>query len=284
MDHPTTPIDIASAEYPERLKHIADPPKKLYCRGNLELLNSECFAVVGTRMITNYGREAVHHFVPGLARQFTIVSGLALGVDAAVHRATLDVHGKTISVLGGPVEKPAPLSNLRLANDILDGGGLIISEYPAGTRIFASNFAVRDRIISGLSRGVLIIEADEKSGSLITAKSAAEQNRDVFVVPGSIFSPKSTGANKLIQNGAKLVTAVADVIEDYAGLDLKPAVSTTDPVQAAILAILDSNGPLNADAIIERSQTAAAKIIAALSMMEVTGLVRQMAGGLYRKL
>lgn len=274
---------MKSPEYPERLKHIAEPPRQLYCRGDISLLKSECFAVVGTRMITNYGKEAVQRLVPGLARYFTIVSGLALGVDAAAHKVTLEAGGKTIAVLGSGVDYITPESNDRLGLDILKRGGLIVSEHEGRKPAGKHSFPERNRIISGLSRGVLIIEADEKSGSLITARLATEQNRDVFAVPGSIFSPKSIGPNKLIQCGAKTVTAVADIIQDYSMLDLNLPVSTDNPTEAAILAILETNGPLTTDAIIERAERAAPEITAALTMMEVKGLVRQMAGGLFRK-
>jgi len=281
MQYPVTEITKNSREYPERLRQISDSPKKLFCRGNLDLFSTECFAVVGTRMITAYGKEAVQKLVPPLARQFTIVSGLALGIDAAAHKATLDAGGKTISVLGGPVESPSPRTNYTLANEILSRGGLIISEYPVDTTIYPVNFAVRDRIISGLSRGVLIIEADEKSGSLITAQCALEQNRDVFAIPGNIFSPKSSGTNKLIQNGAKLVSSVTDIIQDYSMLDLKP-VSTENPTERSILAILKTNGPQSMDAIITSTGVDAANIMTSLSMMEIKSMVRKTATGEYR--
>lgn len=283
MTHPVTILTPQSPQYPERLRHIADPPQKLYCRGDISLLGSECFAVVGTRMITSYGKEAVQKLVPGLARHFTIVSGLALGIDAAAHRATLDANSRTIAVLGSGIEYITPETNTRLGLDILKHGGLIISEHPGKRPAGKHSFPERNRIISGLSRGVLIVEADEISGSLITAKCAVDQNRDVFAIPGNIFSPKSIGPNKLIQRGAKLVSEIGDIIQDYSMLDLKPVVSTANPTEAAILAILENSGPLNADAIIERSGEPARSVMVALSMMEVNGQIRQMAGGLFRK-
>ena len=284
MDYPVIELTRDSPQYPQRLQQISDAPERIFCRGNIELLNSECFAVVGTRMITGYGKEAVQKIVPGLARHFTIVSGLALGIDACAHRTTLDCAGKTIAVLGTPVSDPSPRSNNQLAKDILNNAGLLVSEYETANEVFKGNFAERDRIISGLARGVLVVEGDEKSGSLITAKCALDQNRDVFAVPGNIFSPKSIGPNKLIQRGAKLVSSVADIIEDYSMLDLKPsAMSTDNPTHALILAILETNGPLGADAIIERARKEVSEIMAALSVMEIRGLVRQMSGGIFRK-
>lgn len=281
--YPIIEVSLESAEYPERLRQISQPPKILYCRGNIALLQTECLAVVGTRMITHYGKEVVDQIVPSLAHQFTIVSGLAIGIDAAAHKTTLAVNGKAIAVLGGPVDDPAPQSNVKLANDILGNNGLLISEYESGATVYPSNFAIRDRIISGLSRGVLVVEADEKSGSLITAHHALDQNRDVFAIPGPIFSPKSRGANILIQRGAKLVASVADILGDYSMLDLKP-VSTENPTEASILAILETNGPQSVDAMIRESGVEAAELMATLSIMEVKGLIHQMSGGTYRKI
>lgn len=273
-----------SEKFPELLRQIPDPPKVLYCRGNVELLNSECFAVVGTRSLTAYGKEAAQTIVPGLARHFTIVSGLAMGIDAVAHRTTLDAGGPTIAVLGSGIDYITPEVNRKLGQDILKNNGLIISEHPGKKPAHKGAFPERNRIISGLSKGVLIIEADEKSGSLITARLAAEQNRDVFAVPGSIFSIKSFGPHKLIRTGAKLVTSANDVLEEYSLLPLnKEAVSTQDPAHAAILAILDEHGPLHIDVIINQSGRNAAEVMADLSLMELQGLVKQMAGGVFRK-
>ncbi|HZZ99608.1 MAG TPA: DNA-processing protein DprA [Candidatus Paceibacterota bacterium] len=285
-EYPIIEIAKKDRRYPERLRQIADAPKSLYCRGNLDLLESECFAVVGTRMITSYGKEVVRQMVPRLAKHFTVVSGLAIGIDAAAHRATLEAQGKTIAVLGSGIndEMIGPPSNKRLAAEILESKGLILSEYPADFHADKSTFPQRNRIISGLSRGVLVVEADRKSGSLITAKCALEQNRDVFAVPGGIFSPKSSGANELIQSGAKLVLAVEDIIKDYSMLDLKPAMSTTDPTEQAILAILGDNGPSAIDAIIEKTSLDASAVLAALGSMEIDGSIKRLADGTYRKI
>lgn len=234
--------------------------------------------------MTPYGKEAAQTIVPGLAKHFTIVSGMALGIDAVAQRAAVDCGGKTIAVLGTAVENPSPRTNFLLAEDILKKGGLLISEFAKASRIFAYNFAIRDRIISGLSKGVLIIEADEKSGSLITARLAAEQDRDVFAVPGSMFSSKSMGPHKLIRAGAKLVTSAHDVLDEYSllPLDKKLAMSTIDPGHVQILAILEAHGPLNIDAIIEHTKQNASLVMASLSLMEIQGHVKQMSGGIFR--
>ncbi|OGN17893.1 MAG: DNA protecting protein DprA [Candidatus Yanofskybacteria bacterium RIFCSPHIGHO2_02_FULL_50_12] len=285
MEYPVITIDIKSANYPERLKQIGNPPRQLYCRGDISLLQTECFGVVGTRMITSYGKEAVQQFVPGLARHFTIVSGLAIGIDASAHKRTLETSGKTIAVLGSGINDKHiyPVSNQKLAHEILENGGLITSEYKPDTKARDNMFPERNRIISGLSKGVLIIEADDKSGSLITARLAVEQNRDVFAVPGSIFSPKSRGTNQLIQRGAKLVSTLDDIIQDYSMLDLKLPARNANPTEASILAVLETNGPLNTDEIIRHTQKEAPEIMVALSMMEIKGMVRQMANGIFRK-
>ena len=285
MDYPVVKLERKSKSYPKLLKHISDPPTVLYCRGDISLLNTECFAVVGTRSMTPYGREATQQIVPGLARHFTIVSGMALGVDAVAQRTALDCGGKTIAILGTAVEKPSPMTNYTLAQDILKHGGLLISEYALGDRIFASNFAIRDRIVSGISKGVLVVEADEKSGSLITARLASEQNRDVFAVPGNIFSSKSMGPHKLIRLGAKLVASAHDILDDYSKLPLtkSASLSTIDPTHATILAVLEEHGPLNIDSIIEESKFGASEVMGALALMEIQGHVKQMAGGIFRK-
>lgn len=285
MNFPTYTVKFKSAQYPELLKHIPDPPKQLYCRGNLDLLQTECFAVVGTRSLTAYGKEAAQTIVPGLAKHFTIVSGLALGIDAVAHRATLDAGGRTIAVLGSGVELITPDTNRKLGQDILKNGGLIVSEEEGKKPAHKGSFPIRNRIISGLSKGTLIIEADEKSGSLITAKLTGEQNRDVFAVPGSIFSTKSFGPHKLIRMGAKLVTSAHDVLEEYSllPLDRKQALSTQNPEHEAILAILESHGPSHIDVIIADTGRNAAEVMADLSLMELQGLVKQMSGGVFRR-
>ena len=285
-----TQIKLGGENYPKLLAHIADPPKQLYCRGNLELLNSECVGVVGTRKLTSYGKESAQYITRGLATAgFTIVSGLAMGIDTIAHQTTLDIGGRTIAVLGGGVSdaKIGPKINLSLAQKILENNGLIISEYSDKEEIYAINFAIRDRIISGLSKGVVIIEADRDSGSLITAKCALDQNRDVFAVPGNIFSQKSTGSNELIKNGAKLVMSANDILEEYGhNLNLfskEDAISTKNPIQKNILAILQDTGDLSADEIMSHlPDINTSDILSSLSVLEINGLIKQSGNGKYR--
>lgn len=294
MTWPIEKISLKNKSYPKPLSQIADPPQILYCRGNLNLFNKTCFAVVGTRKLTSYGKETTQNIVRGLVQSgFIIVSGLALGIDSVAHQTTLDAGGKTIAVLGTPLNQIYPPENSKLAQSILNSDGLIISEYPSGYPGLRENFAIRDRIVSGLSKGVLVIEAPEKSGALITANCAVDQNRDVFAVPGNVFSSNSFGPNYLIKNGAKLVTSAQDILDEY-GSNLKlfdpptggekSSISTKDPVQKIILAILDNNETVFIDDIIRESKEETPKIIASLSILEIKGLIKNTGNGKYRKI
>lgn len=286
MLFPIVEIKLKDKDYPKLLRQIADPPEQLYCRGDIKLLNTFCFGVVGTRKLTSYGREATEKIVSGLADSgMTIVSGLAMGIDAVAHQTALDNELPTVAVLGSTVQDNniGPRVNFSLAMEILKNNGLLISEYKREADIYAFNFAVRDRIISGLSKGVLIVEGAEKSGSLITAQSAADQNRDVFAVPGSIFSFVSVGPNNLIKNGAKPVTSADDILEEYAknpklNLESKGNISTKNPVEQKILDILDEKGELTADEIIYFSKSEVSKIIASLSMLELKNKIKLKSG------
>lgn len=286
---PIVTIKHGDKEYPKPLGQIHDFPKILYCRGNLGLLKKACFAVVGTRKLTPYGKEAAQNMVRGLVQAgFVIVSGLALGIDSVAHQTTLDSGGKTIAVFGTPLNKTYPPENSKLAQSILDNDGLLISEYPSGYPGLRENFAIRDRIVSGLSKGVLVIEAHDKSGALITANCAIDQNRDVFAVPGNIFSSNSFGPNSLIKKGAKLVTSPQDILDEY-GSNLKlfeeerSTISTKDPIQKIILAILDKNETVFIDDIIRESKIETSKVIASLSVLEIKGLIKNTGNGKYRK-
>lgn len=273
--------------YPELLKRISDPPAQLYCRGNTELLNSFCIAVVGTRKASDYGRQATADIAGQLAQNgVTVVSGLATGIDSFAHRAALDVKGNTIAVFGTGADDASisPADNVRLAHDIIAAGGLLISEYGNGTHGEVWTFPMRNRIISGLSRGTVVVEADMKSGSLITAKSALDQNRDVFAVPGSIYWPRSVGSNWLIQQGAKPVLCAADILESYKLRQIplpEQALSTSDPVQECILALLRQNGPMHLDTLASQTGYDAPRTMAAIAMLELYNTVRHQGAGIY---
>ncbi len=275
--------------YPKLLSQIHDAPKILYCRGNLDLLESDCFAVVGTRKLTSYGKEAANNIVGGLVGAgFTIVSGLAMGIDTVAHQAALDNDGKTIAVLGSGLNEKViyPKTNIHLTENILEKSGLLISEYQPDFKATEWTFPRRNRIISGLSKGVLVIEADKESGALITAKCALDQNRDVFAVPGSILSPRSVGPNTLIQSGAKLVMDAYDIISEYReNLDLqsnKVKKSFRNSTEEKIFDLLNQNGVMFIDDIIRGSSIESSSVSVSLTMLELRGLVRNLGNGKYR--
>lgn len=289
-DPDITVIERADSRFPAALAQIADPPERLYARGNVGLLDSFCFAVVGTRKASEYGLQVTADIVGQLATSgITIVSGLAAGIDSAAHRATITAGGRTIAVFGTGVDDASiyPTDNVRLANDILSSGGLLISEYAPGTHGQLWTFPARNRIISGLSRGVLVVEADRKSGSLITAKSALDQNRDVFAVPGSIYWPRSVGANALIQEGARPVTSATDILESYKLRQIplpEQALSTSDPTQECILALLREHGPLHMDALVTHSGMESSHVLASVALLELRDRIAHQGSGIYKLL
>ncbi len=204
-------ININEREYPQVLKEIYDPPISLYVKGNIEKLNNKNIGIVGCRECTTYGKKSAEYFAYNLSKQnINIVSGLAKGIDSYAHLGSLNT-GNTIAVLGNGLDIIYPKENLELANEIIKRGGTIISEYPCGTKPDKMKFPARNRIISGISSGIIVIEAKEKSGTLITVDFALEQGRDVFVVPGNINSINSVGTNDLIKQGARLVTTYEDI-------------------------------------------------------------------------
>jgi len=288
-DTDITVIGRSDERYPQLLTQIADPPECLYVRGNTAVLDSFCFAVVGTRKASDYGIRVTADIVGQLAAHgLTIVSGLAAGIDSAAHRAALTAGGPTIAVFGTGVDDASiyPTDNVGLAHDILNAGGLLMSEYAPGTHGQQWTFPARNRIISGLSRGVLVIEADRKSGSLITAKSALDQNRDVFAVPGSIYWPRSVGANALIQDGARPVMTAADILESYKLRQVplpQTDLSTSDPAQECILALLREHGPLHLDTLVTRSGLESSRIMSSIAHLELRDTIAHLGGGTYTR-
>lgn len=207
-------INIEDEEYPKILKEIHDPPISLYIRGDKDILNDRNIGIVGCRDCTEYGKKAAKYFAYNLSKhRINVVSGLAKGIDSYSHIGCLAAGGKTIAVVGNGLDTIYPKENIELANNIIINGGAIISEYPCGTKPDKMNFPARNRIISGVSSGIIVVEAKEKSGTLITVDFALEQGRDVFVVPGNINCTNSVGTNELIKQGAKVVTTYEDVIE-----------------------------------------------------------------------
>lgn len=267
--------------FPAALKEIPSPPVALYGRGEATFGKSDqstCVAVVGTRRPTPYGREATETITHDLASSgITIVSGLATGIDGVAHRAALSAGGATIAVLGCGIDHHTifPPEHRALARDIIESGGTVISEYAPGTPAMPEHFPQRNRILSGLSRGVIVIEARERSGALITARLALEQNRDVFAVPGPIFSPTSKGPNLLIQEGAKLVMSAADVLQEF-GITTMPGEHTIpanmNDDELRIFKFLEM--PQSIEAIRSHTRLDAGTIIGALSTLELKGLIR----------
>lgn len=215
MKYKVIKVDINSKYYPERLKYISSPPKELYCLGNLELLNYERnIAIIGSRDCSYYGERATKDFAFNLAKEgVCIVSGLARGIDSFAHIGALNANGKTIAVIGSGLDKIYPKENIKLAESIIKNSGLIITEYPLGTTALKQNFPARNRIISGLSDAILVTEARKNSGTNITVNFALEQGKDVFVIPGNIYSKTSDGTNFMILEGAIPVTSYKDILK-----------------------------------------------------------------------
>ena len=217
MKYKVIKINMNSKYYPERLRNIDDPPKELYCLGNLDLLNyKNNIAMIGSRNCSNYGERAAKDFAYNLAKEnICIVSGLAKGIDSFSHIGALNAKGKTIAVLGSGLDNIYPKENIKLVEEIIKNNGLVISEYPLGTKPLKYHFPARNRIISGLSDSVLVVEARRNSGTNITVDFALEQGKDVFVIPGNIYSKTSDGTNYLITEGAIPVLSYKDIINNY---------------------------------------------------------------------
>ena len=210
-------IYINSGDYPERLRNIYDPPKKLYVLGNFKILKEKAIAIVGSRKATEYGKKVAFQISQELTKEnINIVSGLAIGIDTYAHLGAISIQNQasTIAVLGSGIDEIYPKENTELARKIIQTGGCIVSEYPLGTKPNKINFPQRNRIISGLSEGVVVVEASEKSGSLITAEFGIEQGKEIFAVPGNIDNPLSKGTNQLIMDGAKMVLSSKEILEE----------------------------------------------------------------------
>lgn len=273
-------ITRTDTAYPRLLTSLPDAPLVLYVKGDLTAADARALAIVGTRKASLYGRDVTAHFARELAQQgFTIISGLAHGIDAAAHRAAIESGGRTIAVVGTGIDIVYPSDHRSLAHDISQHGA-IISEFSLGTRPDRHNFPRRNRIISGLSLGVLVAEAPEKSGALITTAVAAEQGREVFAVPGSIFGPASAGCHRLIQDGAKLVMSVEDVMNEldmyYQQVETRTMTEQIAPAndtEAQMMGYLNSEG-VHVDDIVRRSGLPVALVSSTLTLLELKGLAR----------
>ena len=279
-------IVITDPAYPAQLREIPSPPPVLYVRGDAKILERLSLAVVGTRRPTAYGLAAATTLVEPVARAgISIVSGLALGIDSAAHRAALAADGPTVAVLGCGLNQIYPWQNHPLAEDIISHGGAVISEFPLGAEPERHHFPQRNRIISGLAKAVLLVEAGEKSGALITAKFAVDQNRDVFVVPGNITSPQSVGPLNWLKLGATPVTSAQDVLNVLSAgttASVVPSpITSDDPTEAAVIEFLRA-GPRHVDVLAERCRLDSSVVSAVLSLLEIRGLVAHDGGMIYR--
>jgi len=300
-DRPDTQLlTPADAAYPALLREIARPPPQLFVRGAVAALSLPQLAIVGSRNATPVGAETARHFSSHLAaRGFCITSGLAEGIDAAAHRGALAVGGRTVAVCGTGPDIVYPRHHEGLAAEIIATGGAIVSEFAPGTAVRRGNFPRRNRLISGLAVGTLVVEAGVRSGALITARHALEQGREVFAIPGSIHNPVARGCHRLIRNGAKLVETAADIVEELANLlatlgledppgRAGPAPEATDgPAEsdssyARLLAAMAWD-PVDADTLVARSGLTIGDVSSMLLLLEMQGSVRALSGGRYQR-
>jgi DNA processing protein len=291
-------IALSDPEYPVRLKEIYDPPVVLYVRGNVEVLGKPGIAVVGTRHPTPYGIGMAERLSTDLAAHgLVIISGMARGVDTAAHRGAIAAKGRTIAVFGTGIDVLYPKENTRLAEQILALGGALMTEFPVGTFAAPQNFPIRNRIISGMSVGVLVVEAAEYSGTRITSRCALEQNRDVYAVPGNVTNKNAWGPNTLIKQGAKLVATWEDVWEELPA-DVQAALAAeqhespepataslfpddaTSPHEKKILKLIKPDESIHIDQLVEMLETemSSSEIFAALFELELSGKIRQLPG------
>jgi DNA processing protein len=280
-------ITFNDTNYPSQLKEIADPPPVLFARGNPDLLPLPQIAIVGSRNPSSLGEETAFNFAKTLSHYgFVITSGLALGIDAASHRGALNAKGYTVAVAGTGLDRVYPARHKELAMEIVDTG-VMISEFPPGTTAKANHFPRRNRIISGLCQGLLVVEAAKQSGSLITARMALEQNREVFAIPGSIHNPLARGCNALIREGAKLVETTQDILEElnqYYQQDEKilphTMQSTLDLEQQTLLNRVMFS-PTSIDNLVENTGESVEVISSMLLILELQGYLEATAGGCY---
>lgn len=270
-------------DYPRYLKEISNPPPLLYMQGEILPSDEWAVAVVGTRRLTAYGRQVTQDIVTGLVQNsITIISGLARGIDAIAHQRAVEMGGRTIAVLGSGLARIYPPEHRTLAQRITDGNGAIVTEYALDAHPDSGNFPARNRIISGMSHGVVVVEAGKRSGALITAGFALEQDREVFAVPGNINSPASEGTNRLIQQGAKLVHRAQDILEEL-NLTMVPQQMVAQKIapetaEEALLITHLSDQPTHIDEIINKVELPSGLVGSTLTLMELKGLVRQVGG------
>jgi DNA processing protein len=280
-------LSLGDSDYPQALLNINDPPLLLYVKGRRELLNRTALAVVGSRNATPQGNNNAEEFAKTLSDAgLCIISGMAHGIDAAAHRGALSGQGSSIAVVGTGLDKVYPSANRDLAHALAKQGA-IISEFPLGTPPLAANFPRRNRLISGMSIGCLVVEASLQSGSLITARLAMEQGRDVFAIPGSIHSPQSKGCHKLIKQGAKLAESAQDILEELAGVlgSASRTVNSSAPqtIESDLLTLIGFD-PVSIDTLCQRSGLTVSQLSAMLLTLELEGRISALPGGLFQRI
>lgn len=276
-------IPFDSPQYPQLLQQIYDPPLVLFVRGNVDLLNKSQLAIVGSRSATINGRNITLSLAQELVSlNKVITSGLALGIDAAAHRGALQAHGGTIAVVATGIDRVYPARHKTLATEILDNQGAIVTEFIPGTSPKPGHFPKRNRIISGMSEGVLVVEAEIRSGSLITARCALEQNREVYAVPGSIGSPLSKGCHWLIKQGAQLVETVADIVDEQVEATADSQKNNQQDLCNDIILVSVGYEVTPVDTVVALSKLPINEVITRLTMLELKGLVSMVPGGYLR--
>lgn len=285
-------LNVTDYEYPDLLKFIYSPPIVLYIKGKIEPNDNNAFAVVGTRKATSYGKNHAKTISSELANSgFTIVSGLAYGIDSLAHKGALAAGGRTIAVFGTGLDTIYPAANRGLAKKILHSGALI-SEFPLESKVEKWNFPKRNRIISGMSKGVLVVQGKKTSGSLLTAKNGLRQNRDIFALPGDVERPESVGPNYLIKLGAKIITGAEDILEDYK-IKLKnesgvleksksPSVKMSEDEQKVYKILKENERCLSLDKMVSKTEYSVSKLSSLLLTMEIKGIVEREAQNHYR--
>jgi len=291
QDPKRTIISFYDDDYPALLKELSAPPMLLFCNGDTGLLATPQIAIVGSRSASYSGKENAKSLAMALVKKgYTITSGLAVGIDSCAHYGALAAEGKTIAVLGSGLDNIYPKVNLGLAQQIVERGGLIISEFWPDRAPYATNFPRRNRVVSGLSLGVLVVEAEARSGSLITARLAAEQNREVFAVPGAISNPKTAGCHHLINQGAKLITGVADILDELPSLQHEEGAPEHKILHQAVkLSVLGYSvissiefEVTSVDQVVLRSNAPVAEVLEQLLELELAGLIASVSGGYIR--
>ncbi len=284
-------ITIGDKQYPEKLRSIKNPPKKLYAKGNIDLLKTNTISIIGSRACSENGVKLARQFSKDLVYQgITIASGMAVGIDTIVHETTLQENGKTIAVLGNGFNHIFPKENINLYKKIIESGGLVITEYPLNEEARSKNFLERNRIVSGLSIGILVVEAAYRSGTSVTAKFARQQGRKIFALPHEVNDIHGVGTNRLIMEGAKIVTNVEDIIKEFPFLSYKKPIEKEKAIIKEVRKIcknkeyneiykLITQEPISIDEIQQKSNKNITQINHILFMLELEGYIKKVVGG-----